>query len=62
LVVFHLESSGSKVFFAAYDPDSPDRPIWLTFDRSLRSFRFPSTRYFPGGRVNAYEVFCGGLY
>ena len=62
LLVYGVESSGRKHFFAAYDPDAPERPLWLTFDWSRRAFHFPSTEYFPGGKVNVYEVYSGLLY
>lgn len=50
------EESGEPVF-AAYDPNEPDQPLELRFDPVRQSFVFPRTRYFPGGRVNVYEVY-----
>jgi hypothetical protein len=43
--------------FTAYDPNSPDHPLTLTFDRSERQFRMSPTHYFIGGPVNLYEVY-----
>lgn len=44
------------VYFKAYDPNTPQRPLVIWYDRRERQFYYPRTEYFPGGRVNCYEV------
>jgi hypothetical protein len=52
------EANG-KIEFRCYDPNICEAPITLTFDRTQRRFIFPRTHYFPGGPVNAYEIYRG---
>jgi len=42
--------------FNVYDPNSASEPLLIKFDRNTRRFSMPRTRYFPGGRVDVYEV------
>jgi hypothetical protein len=62
LLVFNVTPSLHEIRFDVYDPNSPDKPAALTFHRDRGRFEFPPTFYFVGGRVDVYEVYCGGLY
>ena len=61
LLVFDAEETPAEIRFWAYDPNDAERPVALTYDRSLRAFSFATTVYFPGGPVKAYEVYDGPL-
>ena len=61
MVFDHVESADGLEFLA-YDPNMPDRPLTLMFDRNKRGFLMPATRYFVGGPVNAYSVYRNWLY
>ena len=61
MVFDHVESADGLEFLA-YDPNMPDRPLTLMFDRNKRGFLMPATRYFVGGPVNAYIVYRNWLY
>jgi hypothetical protein len=57
VVIFGVTELGNEVRFEVYDPNTPEQPTSLTFDRSKRTFLLPATHYFPGGRVDVYEMF-----
>jgi len=62
VLVFRVREEPEQIVFLVYDPNTPDRPVELIFDRATRTFHFPTTAYFPGGKVNVYEVYRGLLY
>lgn len=62
LLLFDAQETDTEIEFAAYDPNDAQGPTRLTFDRARRTFRYPTNRYFPGGDVNAYEVYVSRCY
>jgi hypothetical protein len=56
LLFAYAELPGS-IRFQAYDPNAPDAPTTLTFDRASRTFTLPRNSYFHGGRVDVYEIY-----
>lgn len=58
ILVFAAEESPQEIHFLSYDPNHPAEPVTLTFDRQTRTFRLPANDYFPGGRVDVYEIYC----
>jgi hypothetical protein len=62
VLLFEVRETADRVEFAAYDPNSPERTATLTYDRARRSFSFPANSYFPGGRVDAYEIYRNWCY
>ena len=62
LLVFAVSEDPARIQFQVYDPNTPGQPCELNFDRKTRTFHFPATAYFPGGKVNVYEVYHGLLY
>ena len=59
LLLFEAEETPLGVRFGAYDPNQPEHPVFLVFDRSDAAFVFPQTPYFSGGRVKVYEIYHG---
>jgi hypothetical protein len=59
LLLFDVKETDKEIVFSAYDPNRPESPKALTFDRSRRTFFFSGNDYFPGGRVDVYEVYRG---
>jgi hypothetical protein len=57
LLLFDVKENGKALEFATYDPNKPDKPKVLVFDRATRTFSFPGNDYFPGGNVDIYEVY-----
>ena len=56
-VLFAVEDTAQEIRFSMYDPNYPDKPAILTFDRQKKYFVLPANTYFPGGRVNVYEIY-----
>lgn len=57
ILVFDEEGSEKEIRFQAYDPNLPGAPVTLRFNRETRTFSLPASIYFPGGRVDAYEIY-----
>ena len=57
LLVFQAEETPSEVNFPVYDPNHPEQPGVLIFERATRTFRLPPSNYFFGGAVNVYEIY-----
>jgi hypothetical protein len=62
VVLFDANEDEKEIRFAVYDPNKPEKPAVLTYDRARRTFNFPANDYFPGGRVDVYEIYRGCLY
>ena len=59
MVLFDATESSNDVRFRAYDPNDPEKPTELSFDRAARTFLLPANRYWAGGRVNVIEIYRG---
>jgi hypothetical protein len=57
VLVFDAKQTDREILFSVYDPNKPDSPKVLTYDRASRTFTFPGNDYWPGGRVDVYEVY-----
>lgn len=62
ILVYAAQETPESVRFTFYDPNNPDEPRVLSYDRASRTFIFPTTNYFWGGPVNAYEIYRRGLF
>ena len=59
LVVFDAEETPREIRFRTFDPNHPEEPLPLVFQRARATFVFPRTAYFAGGPVGAYEIYDG---
>lgn len=57
VVVYDAKSIELGTMFLAYDPNDPSKPLRLSFHRATRTFLLDPTSYFPGGRVDVYQVY-----
>lgn len=57
ILIFASDESPKEIHFLSYDPNHPAGPVTLTFDRQTRVFTLPYNDYFPGGRVDVYEIY-----
>lgn len=62
VVVYGAEADDAEIRFAIYDPNEPQQPGTLTFQRSDRTFYLAPNLSFGGGRVDVYPVYRGWLY
>jgi len=62
IILFAVTPTERDIQFDAYDPNIPDRPVKLFYDRAARTFNFPCAKYWPGGALNVFEKYIGGLY
>ncbi len=62
VVLYDATQTEKEIRFAAYDPNNPKVSVPLTFDRASRTFQFPANDYYPGGRVDVYEVYQDWRY
>ena len=62
LVLYDVQESSDQIVFTAYDPNNPESPVTLTFDRDEMIFILPSNDYWRGGRLNVYEIYRAWNY
>jgi hypothetical protein len=57
MLLFKAADAGGRVEFAAYDPNDPERPATISFDRAARQFYLPANAYWAGGPLNVIQIF-----
>jgi hypothetical protein len=62
VVLFEAEASDDGIEFGVYDPNEPDSPVQMIYDRAARRFEFPANAYYPGGPLDVYEIYRGIFY
>jgi hypothetical protein len=62
VVLYGVRETEAGLRFEAYDPNQPEAPTELRFDREDGRFRFPRTHYFAGGRADVYRIYHSWLY
>lgn len=62
VLVFAARQTERTIEFQAYDPNKPDKPKTLLFDRASRTFNFAGNDYWPGGRLDVYEIYRNWRY
>jgi hypothetical protein len=62
IVLYGFVESDQKIEFEAYDPNIPEHPVKLVYERNRRVFTFAPSRYWGGGELNAMEIFCDWPY
>jgi hypothetical protein len=62
VVLIGVEPTPRGLAFSVYDPNLPEHPSVMYFDRAAGGFELPPTSYFSGGKINVYEVYHSCLY
>ena len=57
VLLFDAKETDKEILFSVYDPNKSDSPKVLHFDRATRTFSFAGNDYWPGGRVDIYEIY-----
>lgn len=62
IALFAAAETAEGVCFTAYDPNIPENPVQINYRTDDRTFDFPPSIYWGGGRVDVFEIYLGGLY
>jgi hypothetical protein len=62
IVLYDFAESEQKIAFAAYDPNIPEHPVELIYEKKLRAFTFAPNVYWGGGVLSVTEIFCDWPY
>jgi hypothetical protein len=62
IVLFGCTESETKIEFNAYDPNIPDHPVKLIYEKQRRVFTFAPNIYWGGGGLSVMEIFCDWPY
>ena len=62
VLIFAAAETEKEIAFSVYDPNKPDKPKTLDYDRATRTFNFAGNDYWPGGRVDIYEIYRSWNY
>ena len=57
VLLYAVAESEKEIRYTAYDPNLPAAPVTLTYDRATRTFLWPRSHYFGGGRVDVYQIY-----
>jgi hypothetical protein len=62
LLLFDAKETDTEITFVVYDPNKPESPKSLIFDRTKQRFFFPANDYWQGGRADVYEIYRSWNY
>lgn len=57
MILFEAMETKHTVEFSAYDPNDPEQPARLTYDRAKQTFSLPANRYWAGGELDIIGIF-----
>jgi hypothetical protein len=61
MILFGVAETKDGFEFQAYDPNHPEGPVTLAFDRAMKTFFLPANLYWMGGSLDIIEIFRGWL-
>ncbi len=61
MILFAVTETKEGFQFQAYDPNNPQQPASLTFDRNRRAFSLPPNHYWAGGQLDIIEIYRSWL-
>ncbi|HEY1719066.1 MAG TPA: hypothetical protein VGH42_12335 [Verrucomicrobiae bacterium] len=59
MILFDVAGIEDGLEFSAYDPNDPEKPARLKFDRAAGTFFLPENSYWAGGELNVIEIYHG---
>jgi len=62
VVIYNWKDTEDEIRFDTYDPNNCAAPVVITYNKSSRTFYLPANDYFPGGRIDVYQVYHRGNY
>jgi hypothetical protein len=62
IVLYRFVESAENIEFTAYDPNLPEHPVILIYEKQRRVFTFAPNIYWGGGVLSVMEIFCDWPY
>lgn len=62
IVLYGFAETESQIEFEAYDPNIPEHPVKLVYEKNRRAFTFAPNIYWGGGVLGVMEIFCDWPY
>lgn len=62
ILLYGFVESAETIEFTGYDPNIPEHPITLIYEKNRRVFTFAPNIYWGGGVVSVTEIFCDFPY
>ena len=62
IVLYGFNETNQAVEFEAYDPNIPEHPVKLIYDKVSNQFTFAANRYWGGGPLKVMEIYCDWPY
>jgi hypothetical protein len=61
MILFDMATTDSGLTFSAYDPNDPQQPTLIKFDRAARQFSLAANTYWAGGELDIIQIFASWL-
>jgi hypothetical protein len=62
IILYRFAESEQTIEFNAYDPNIPEHPVKLVYEKEWRRFTFAANPYWGGGRLNVVEIYADWPY
>ena len=62
ITLYGFTESDTQIEFEAYDPNIPEHPVKLVYEKSRRVFTSAPNIYWGGGELSVMEIFCAFPY
>jgi hypothetical protein len=62
VLIFEARKVGDEIEFKTYDPNTPQGPRTIRYRPDEGTFTMATNDYFPGGRIDLYQVYHGIFY
>jgi hypothetical protein len=62
IVLYGFTESEQTIEFEAYDPNLPEQPVKLVYEKQRRVFTFAANIYWGGGVLSVMEIYCDFPY
>jgi hypothetical protein len=62
IALYRFAESDQQIEFLGYDPNLPDEPVALVYEKGRRVFTFAPNIYWGGGVLSVMEIYCGFPY
>lgn len=62
IALFRFAESEGAIEFDAYDPNIPENPVKLVYEKQRQQFTFAPNRYWGGGVLNVMEIYADWPY